>query len=71
MSEFARSVRLIVVVAILMVGGMAVWRRKDQVKEVWDSLGGAEGIANSAGKLVESVGPVRDVVTQLSGLKKL
>jgi hypothetical protein len=71
MSEFVRAVRVVTALSVLAAGGMALWSRRDQVKRVWDSLGGVEGIANSANKLVESVGPVREVVSQFSGLKKL
>jgi hypothetical protein len=71
MSELLRSLRLVTAISMLAVGGMILWNRRDQVMKVWDSLGGAEGIANSATKLVESVGPVREVVNQFSGLKKL
>jgi hypothetical protein len=70
MSGLVRSVKLFTVASLLAAGGVALWRRKDQVKQMWDSLGGAEGIVGSANKLVESVGPVKDVVSQLSALKK-
>jgi hypothetical protein len=70
MSGLVRSVKVLTVASLLAAGGMALWRRKDQVKQMWDSAGGVQGIAGSANKLVESVGPVKDFVSQLSALKK-
>jgi hypothetical protein len=69
MSGLFKMIEALAVLAALVAGGMALWNRRDKVKQTWDALGGTEGIANTAGKLVESAGPVRDFVNQMSHLK--
>jgi hypothetical protein len=64
-----RLLRLILVLSMLVGGGLAVWRRRDSVKRTWDSLGGVDGIKGSANQLMKSVGPVKDVVSQVARLK--
>ncbi len=70
MAGLFRLVRTVVVLTALVAGGMALWQRRDKAKQMWDSLGGSEGVLNSATKLVESAGPVRDLVNQVANLKK-
>jgi len=70
MAGLFRLVRTLAVFAALVAGGMALWQRRDKAKQVWDSLGGTEGVVNSATKLVETAGPVRDFVNQMANLKK-
>ncbi len=65
-----RQLRMLAVLSALVGGGLALWRRRDKVRETWDRLGGTQGITDSAGKLVESMGPVRNLVGQVSHLKK-
>jgi hypothetical protein len=64
-----RMVRFFSVMAMLIGGGLALWRRRDAVKRTWDSLGGAEGIKGSANQLMKSVGPVKDLVTHVARVK--
>jgi hypothetical protein len=70
MAGLFRLVRTLAVLTVLVAGGMALWQRRDKAKQVWDSLGGADGVLASATKLVESAGPVRDLVNQVANLKK-
>jgi hypothetical protein len=70
MSGFFRLMRQLAVISAVAAGGMALWQRRDKAKQVWDSLGGAQGIAGSANKLIESAGSVRDFVNHASQLKK-
>ena len=70
MAGLFRFMRTLVVLGALVAGGRALWLRRDKVKQVWSSLGGTEGVLSSAGKLVESAGPVRDLVNQVANLKK-
>jgi hypothetical protein len=70
MSGLFKLMRTLAVVSALAAGGMALWRRRDKVKQVWDSLGGTEGVVGSANKLIESAGPVRNLVSQVANLKK-
>jgi hypothetical protein len=69
MSGLFKLMRTLTVLSALAAGGMALWNRRDKVKQTWDSLGGAEGIAATANKLVESAGPVRNFVNQVTHLK--
>jgi hypothetical protein len=62
--------RTLVVLGALVAGGRALWQRRDKAKQVWDSLGGTEGVLNSTDKLVKSAGPIRDLVNQVANLKK-
>lgn len=64
-----RMLRLLSVLAMLAGGGLALWRRRATVKRTWDSLGGVEGIRRSANQLKKSVGPVKDLVTQVARMK--
>ena len=64
-----RMLRLLSVVAMLGGGGLALWRRRDTVSRTWDSFGGAQGITNSADRLMKSVGPVKNLVTQVARMK--
>ena len=77
MSGLFRLVRLLVVLTALAAIGTALWRRRDQLaqgkgqlEKVWESLGGTEGAVITASKLVESAGPVRDLIGQFANLKK-
>ena len=75
MLGFIRLVRTLVITAALVGGGLALWQRRDQIKQLWGSLsdmqaGGAQGLLSSASKLVDSAGPIRDLVTQMANLKK-
>ncbi len=70
MAGFFRLVRMLLVLGALVAGGQALWQRRDKIKQVWDSLGGADGVVANASKLVESAGPVRDFVNQVANLKK-
>jgi molybdopterin-binding protein len=64
-----RMLRFFSVMAMLVGGGLALWRRRDTVRRTWDSFGGAEGIKGSANQLMKSVGPVKDLVTQVARMK--
>ena len=64
-----RLLRLISILALLIGGGLALWRRRGAVKQTWDSLGGVEGIKGSASKLMSSVGPVKELFSQVSRTK--
>ena len=64
-----RTLRSLSVLAMLIGGGLALWHRRDAIKRTWDSIGGVEGIKDSADKLKKSVGPVKDVVSQISRMK--
>jgi hypothetical protein len=64
-----RMLRFFSVMAMLIGGGMALWRRRDSVKRTWDSLGGVQGVKGSAKQLMKSVGPVKDLVTQVARIK--
>jgi len=64
-----RMLRLLSVLAMLVGGGLALWRRRDAVKRTWDSLGGVEGIKGSANQVMKSVGPVKDLVSQVARMK--
>jgi hypothetical protein len=70
MSGLFKLMRTVLVLSAMAAGAAALWRRKDQVKQVWESLGGTEGVVTSTSKLVESAGPVRDFVNQMANLKK-
>jgi hypothetical protein len=65
-----RLLRMLMVLAAVVAGGQVLWQRRERIKQVWDSLGGADGVVNHATKLVESAGPVRDFVSQVANLKK-
>lgn len=69
MAELFKLIRVLTVLGALAAGGMALWNRREALKQTWDSFGGAEGIVDKANKLVESAGPVRDFVNQMSHLK--
>jgi hypothetical protein len=64
-----RTLKLAVILVALAAGGLAVWRRREAVKSTWDSLGGAEGIKDTADRLIKTAGPVKDLVDQLTHLK--
>ncbi len=70
MGSLLRLVQILAVVSALVTGAVALWRRRDRIKQTWGSLGGVEGIRDSASKLVESVGPVKDLVSQVAQLKR-
>jgi hypothetical protein len=70
MSALFNLVKTVVVLSVLAAGALAIWRRKDQVKQVWESLGGTEGVVLTTSRLVESAGPVRDLIDQFANLKK-
>ena len=69
MAQICRTMKLLAVLTALVGGGLALWRRRDAVKRAWDSAGGVEGIKGSADQLMKSVGPVKDLVTQVAHLK--
>jgi hypothetical protein len=69
MAQICRTMKLLAVLTALVGGGLALWRRRDAVKRAWDSAGGVEGIKESADQLMRSVGPVKDLVTQVAHLK--
>lgn len=64
-----RMLRLFSVLAMLVGGGLALWRRRDTVKRTWDSLGGVQGIRGSANQVMKAAGPVKDLVTQVARIK--
>jgi hypothetical protein len=70
MSALFNLVKTVVVLTALAAAALALWRRKDQVKQVWTSLGGTEGVVLTTSRLVESAGPVRDLIDQFANLKK-
>ena len=70
MSALFNLIKTVLVLTALAAAGVAVWRRKDQIKQLWASLGGTEGVLATTSKLVESAGPVRDVIDQFANLKK-
>lgn len=70
MSALFNLIKFFVVLGVLAAGGVALWRRKDQLKQIWAQLGGTEGVLVTTSKLVESAGPVRDFVNQMANLKK-
>ncbi|OFW58347.1 MAG: hypothetical protein A2133_01845 [Actinobacteria bacterium RBG_16_64_13] len=70
MSGLFKLIKMLVVLSALVAGGAALWRQRAKAKQLWDSLGGSEGVVVSAHKLIESAGPVRDLVNQVSQLKK-
>jgi hypothetical protein len=65
-----RFIQIVVVVGALVGGGRALWRNRDRVKETVESFGGVSGIQNSSGRLLESVGPLSNLVRQLATLKR-
>lgn len=69
MSGLYKTFEGFVLLAALAAGGLALWNRRDKVRETWDSFGGVEGIANTANKLMESAGPAREFVNRFSHLK--
>ena len=69
MSGLFKLIEGLVVLAALLAGGLALWNRRDKVKETWESLGGVEGVANVATKLMDSAGPARDLVNRFGQLK--
>jgi len=69
MAGMLRMMKVLTVLAALAGGGLALWRRRDTVKRTWDSLGGFEGITGSANQLMKSVGPVKDLVSQVARMK--
>lgn len=69
MSGLFKLVEGLAILAALIAGGLAIWNRRDKVKETWESLGGTEGVIKTATKFAESAGPVRDFVSQVSHLK--
>jgi hypothetical protein len=70
MSALFNLIKTVVVLTALAAGAVAIWRRKDQLKQLWASLGGTEGVVVTTSRLVESAGPVRDLVNQFANLKK-
>lgn len=77
MSGLFRLIKLLVVILALGAILTTLWRRKDQLaqgkeqlQKAWESLGGTEGAVITATKLVESAGPVRDLIDQFANLKK-
>jgi hypothetical protein len=64
-----RMLRTLSLLAMLVGGGLALWRRRDVLKRTWDSAGGAQGIKDSADRLVKSAGPVKDLFTQVARMK--
>jgi len=64
-----RFVRFVVIIGLLAAGATALWQRRESVKQVWESVGGGDGLKLSAGRLVESAGPVKDFVTRVANLK--
>jgi hypothetical protein len=65
-----KLMRTLVVMSAVVAGGAALWRQRERLKQMWDSHGGVEGVLGSANKLMQSAGPVRDFVNQVSRLKK-
>ncbi len=70
MSALLNLIRTILVLMALVAGARAIWRRKDQVQQVWASLGGTEGVVLTTSRLIETAGPVRDMIDQFANLKK-
>ena len=70
MGGLLRMVGLLVVLLALATGAFAFWSKKDRVIEVLDSLGGVEGMMDSANRFAEHVAPMRDFVNQVAQLKK-
>jgi hypothetical protein len=70
MSALFNLIKTLVILGALAAGALAIWRRKDQVQQLWARLGGTEGVLVSANKLVENAGPMRDFVGQFANLKK-
>jgi hypothetical protein len=70
MSALFNLVKTVVVLTALAAAALALYRRKDQVKQLWASLGGTEGVVLTTSRLVESAGPVRDLIDQFANLKK-
>jgi hypothetical protein len=70
MSGLLRLIQIVVVVGALVGGGRALWRNRDRVKETVESFGGLSGIQSSSGRLLESVGPLSNLVRQLATLKR-
>ena len=70
MGSLSGLIRALVALAAIGAGAAALWRRKDQVREMWDSLGGVDGVMDSATKLADTMGPVKDFVTQVSRFKR-
>ena len=64
-----RLLRLLSVLGMLIVGGLALWRRRGAVKQAWDSLGGTEGIKGSANQLMKCVGPAKNLFSQVARMK--
>ena len=67
--ELLRFFRFMIVAGLIAAGAMAVWRRRESVKQVWDSAGGAGGIKVSASRLMESAGPIKNFVSQVANIK--
>ena len=64
-----RLLRFTVFAGVIAVGAMALWRRRESVKQVWDSAGGANGIKVSANRLMDSAGPIKNFVSHVANLK--
>jgi hypothetical protein len=70
MGSFSRLLRILAVLSAVVTGALALWHRRDKVKQVWNSLGGTEGVMSSANRLAASAGPMKDFVAHISQLKK-
>jgi hypothetical protein len=64
-----KMMRFLIVLGVLVMGGLALWRRRDTLKRTWESVGGAAGIKSSADQMMRSVGPVKDLVADFVRLK--
>jgi len=66
--------KMATIVFALVAGGRALYRHKDKLIETWKTVGGVEGIKGyadklSVSKLLESVGPLKGLVGQVTHLK--
>jgi hypothetical protein len=74
MKGFLGLLRLAVVGFALVAGGRALYRNKDKLKGNWKAVGGVGGLKGytdklSVGKLLQSVGPLKNLVSQVTRLK--
>lgn len=69
MAAILRMMTLVTVVAALITGGLTLWQRRETVKRTWDSLGGLDGITDSADRFMKVAAPVKDLVTQVARMK--
>ena len=58
----------------LLAGGRVLYENRDRIKRSWKNLGDLEGVQDlgsnlSVGKILGSVGQIRDIVNQFSRLK--